>query len=96
MWSQIEITASIVCACLPPLKPLFCLVFGGFLGPCEETCGSSMPGRRMAPLHVDSALQESFVQAGSEDVLAHGIGSKEKGKDLESAVESVDVENDKS
>lgn len=48
---------------------------------------------------MDSALQESFVQAGSEVVLTHGVGSKEKGKDLESAVESVesvDVVNDKS
>lgn len=52
-----------------------------------------MPGRRMQPLHVDSALQESFVQVGSEEGLEHGIGSKEKGKDLESAVESVEVEN---
>lgn len=105
MWSQIEITASIACACLPPLKPVFCLVFRGFLGPCDETCGSTAPPGRMQPLHVDSALQDSIVQVEGDEEMRIGTAysthdttcstiGKEKEMDVESAVEIVGDEVD--
>lgn len=88
MWSQIEIAASITCACLPPLKPLFCIVFKGFLGDCDGTCGGTTPRpRQLQSPHDDSVLQDSFVAAeGSEEGLTQvGTGSTmQREKDIES------------
>lgn len=99
IWSQIEIAASITCACLPPLKPVFCLVFRGFLGPCDETCGSKASPGRMQPLHGDSVLQDSVVQVEREELRidmaysTHGTTCstiwKENDGDVESAAEVV-------
>lgn len=82
VWSQIEIATSITCACLPPLKPLFCMVFKGFLGDCDGGCGTTPRPCRMRALPVDSVLQDSFVQMGSEEGLTPGrtIGNE---KDIE-------------
>lgn len=87
MWSQIEIAASITCACLPPLKPLFCMVFKGFLGDCDEKCGGTTPRpRQLQSPHDDSVLQGSFVETGSEEGLTQvGTGlTMQREKDIES------------
>lgn len=93
MWSQIEIAASIACACLPPLKPLFCIVFKGFLGDCDGTCGGTTPRPcRIQSPHDDSVLHDSFVATGSEDGLTQvGTGSTiQREKDIENgAVEKT-------
>lgn len=99
IWSQIEVAASIASACLPTLKPLFCLAFKGFFGECDGACGAAetpRPCRRLP--HDDSILRDSFVPMGSEEVLTR-IGNASvirKEKDIERGLtESRDTENEK-
>lgn len=62
------------------------MIFKGFLGDCDGTCGTTPRPCRVRELPADSVLQDSFVGTGSEEGLTQvGTGSTtEKEKDIES------------
>lgn len=82
-WSQIEITVSIACASLPPLKSLF---YKGFHGDYDGGCEATPRPCRMRALHTDSVLQDSFVPMGNEEGLTQ-LGT---GRTIEKDIESGD------